>query len=146
MVPATWMVGRHTVPLVKAHFPTTVYFRSGEHGRGERGAYHFWTAVLSEPRRYGGRVRRVVIARALAVLPPVERLERMREESRTAKLATDRAAYRAYWRGVLECGRNVARIRPSTCAEVLRWMRTHPKDARHVFAANVGGRSAARPA
>lgn len=130
--PRNCQVGRATVAVLHGNFPTLAIFRSGEHGRGEAGHYHFWTAMLKEHVEMEGRVRTRVIARAQALHPPGERFERIGKEARTDSTADDRRHNRALWSRVLRAGRNVDYIRPSTVGEVARWVRTHRPDARHI--------------
>ena len=96
---------------------TEALFRGGRKGRGERGVYRFWTAVLRRPSA-------VVTARARRSLGPWARFARFGRSARDADAWI--------WLNVLEAGRAVRRIRPSTGTEVARWLRTHPGDARHV--------------
>lgn len=117
-------VGRARVPVVAAKQVSLVRFGAGEHGRGEAGDYLFWTAVLKKKR--GARKR--IWGRAYAYLPPGDRFDRIKRE------------HRRLWSELLSRGRNIRHIRPSTLAEVRRWMRTHGADARFVLFGLIGGK------
>jgi hypothetical protein len=121
----TTRVGRCAVPIRGGRVPTLAHFTGGRRGPREHGIYAFWTALLT--RRVDRQ--RSIIVRALSVLPPGERFERMRREARTARTAGERQAYRELWRRVLHAGRNIKAIRPANRGEVSRWLETHPEDA-----------------
>jgi hypothetical protein len=125
-------VGKYSVEVRQAEFGSFVSFSSGERGRHERGDYLFWTAVLKRKIRFGRRKARKISGRAHYLLPPGDRFDRMRLELRTAKDKNARAAYKEMWLGILQEGRNIAYIRPSTAAEIMRWFKTHGSDVRYV--------------
>jgi hypothetical protein len=130
--PTTCYVSVNPVPLRGANYPSVVGFAAGEHGRGEGGLYHFWTAVLRRRVMLEGRMRWRVICRAQAVHPPGERFSRIGNEAKTEASPDDRKHNRCLWFDVLKRGRNIAYIRPSTLAEIKRWVTPHGADARHI--------------
>jgi hypothetical protein len=129
-------VGAVQVPVVRAKGVTLVRFRAGEHGAREAGDYLFWTAVLKK--RKGSKSR--ILGRAYAYLAPGDRFDRIKREMRRAKSSADRAAYRRLWLELLSRGENIKHVRPSTLAEVRRWMRTHAADARFALFGLIGGK------
>jgi hypothetical protein len=143
--PTHCRVARTRVALRGANYPTLAIFSAGELGRVEAGHYHFWTAVFREPRTLEGKKRRRSIARAQAVHPPGERFERMRHEATTAPDPDERAHNSKLWRDVLERGRNIQWIRPSTEREVRRWCEAHESDARHITILIVRGERVQAP-
>jgi hypothetical protein len=140
--PYSCRIGKATVPLRDGNWPTLAVFRAGEHGTGEAGHYHFWTAVLMSPVKVKDRVRKLVIGRSQALHDPGERFERIGKEAKLYESTEDREHCRVTWLEVLESGLNVAYVRPSTLAEVRRWIATHPADARHITRLVVRGKDA----
>lgn len=136
-VASSCLVGKYEIPLKRANWPTVVTFKAGEHGRREGGVFHFWTAVFSRPKRMraslaGRRLKRRSICRSLAVNPPGERFFRNKRDSVVSVDVEDRIYLRELWFDVMEQGKNIAYIRPSTPAEVERWISTHEKDSRFI--------------
>ncbi len=107
------------------NYPTLWHFSSGEHGPKEAGIYAFWTAVLGTGKKAKG-----LCGRALVTEPPGDRFDRIRREMRTARAKADRVAYARQWRELIERGRAIRYLRPSTPEEVRKWMKGHEKDAR----------------
>lgn len=124
----TTRVGAAPVPVLRAKHISLVRFSAGEHGRGEAGDFLFWTAVLKKKRKGKGRL----IGRAYAYLGPGDRFDRIKRENPRP------------WVELLSRGANVKHIRPSTIAEITRWMRTHAADARFVLSGLVGGKAVSR--
>jgi hypothetical protein len=142
-LPSLTLVGEEYVPVRGANFPTLVYFRAGEHGLSEAGAFHFWTAVLSEPRRFKGKLRKVSIGRAFAVQPPGERFHRFMRDAVISVDPEEREHNVGLWNFVIEAGRNISFIRPSTVTEVRRWMSAHDTDTQ--YAKSIFYRGQERP-
>jgi len=117
-------VGRARVPVLAARHVSLVQFSAGAHGRREAGEFLFWTAVLRK--RRGAKKR--IWGRAYACLSPGDRFDRLKRE------------HRRLWAQLLSRGRNIRHIRPSTLAEIIRWMQTHAADARFVSLGLVGGK------
>lgn len=137
--PSLTIVGTTFVELRSANFPTTVVFTAGEHGRGERGLWAFWTTMLKRPVRFKDKLRRRIIGRAFAVLPPGERFTRMRSEAKTAPDPEERSHDYGMWYRVLKQGHNVKYIRPSTPREVRLWANAHEADSKHMRSLQYGG-------
>ena len=123
----TTMVGRYKVPIKKYHYPTIIAFSSGDLGRQERGLYCFWTATFK--RKYFGKDR--IFGRALSVLSPGDRFDRMKREMRSDPDLKDRKVYEEMYVCMLQRGDNIKYIRPSTPKEVRLWMESHKSDARY---------------
>jgi hypothetical protein len=140
--PTTCRIGGVTVKLRDGEWPTVAVFRAGEHGTGEAGHYNFWTAVLSEAVKVGRRTRKLVIGRAQALHDPGERFERIGREITAYESVEDRNHCRVTWLEVLRKGENVAYVRPSTLAEVRRWIKPHPADSKFLTRLIVRGREA----
>lgn len=107
-------IGAFLVPVLEA--PAAVgLFPDGHY-------YAFWTAVFKK--RIGKRWR--VWGRARVGLSAGDRFDRMGRESRAAYIPKeDRQEYKRMWENMGR-GANVKYVRPSTRAEVAKWLRTHP--------------------
>jgi len=123
------LVGKFQIPVVRAKFCTIVQFSAGVHGKRERGDYCFWTARLKKPAKGARAGKRQLIGRAYAWLPPGDRFARMERES-SGK--TDASEYHYLWHSFLKRGQNIQYIRPSTRAEVQRWIDSHLSDAKFI--------------
>jgi hypothetical protein len=121
----TTKIGRCEVIVRRANFPSLRHFSGGAHGRKEAGIYSFWTVVL----RRKGKNR--VWGRALSTLPAGDRFDRMRREMLRDRSKENRAHYERIWKKFLKEGRAIRYIRPSTEAEIAKWMRGHKADAKY---------------
>ena len=131
-------VGPYLVQVVNAKFPTIVSFKGGAKGIRERGDFAFWTTVLKK--RRGPKKGNRIWGRARLILPPGDRVDRMKKEMLYASDKNDRKIYRLWWTKVIEKGKNIKYIRPSSLPEVKKWMRSHQSDARYIFRIIVGGK------
>lgn len=129
-------IGNCVVAVKKANFPSIVSFRAGEHGKKERGDFHFWTAVFKKP--IGGKKK--IFGRAFAALPPGDRFDRMKIECKTAIPVEDRKIYRKYWSEYLMKGANIKYVRPSTLKEIKKWRKSHLSDEKHIFRLIINGK------
>jgi hypothetical protein len=127
-------VGAYSVEVMDAHKAAIVYFKSGAHGTKEAGYFAFWTAVLKT-----GKKRRIW-GRASVGLSAGDRMDRMQFEMHESKDPDDRRIYGRFWTQLLRRGKNICFIRPSTKAEIAKWMRGHVSDAVHAYHITVSRR------
>ena len=131
MTAKTFKIGAFSVKAKLGH-ATIVKFTGGAHGRNEAGYFAFWTAKLRRPVSISQRSPiKKIIGRALVGLDCSERFNRMREASKKDRNAANRAIYRMLFHEAMKKGSNVALIRPSTTAEVRKWMKSHSSDAKY---------------
>ena len=130
-------VGKFKVPVRRHNFCTIVTMSGGEHGRRERGDFCFWTAVLAEPVRMDGKLRKKIFGRAHVSLSAGDRFDRMKREMKKSRA---KETYAFFWNNLLRGGDNIKFIRPSTAGEVKMWLKTHEKDAKYFASALIGGK------
>jgi hypothetical protein len=134
-VPFYAKVGKFNIPIVNWRFPTIATFKSGQHGKRERGDFFFWTAVIKN-RKYP---KNRIIGRAYALHNPGDRFDRMNKERLHASSKGDRKAYQKMW-DVIGGGKNLKHIRPATKKEVKRWADSHKSDAKYISRLSIAGK------
>lgn len=112
--PQTTRIGRFDVPLRMGKWQMVIAFKNGY--------FAFWTAVFKKP--VAGRKK--IWGRAQVGLSAGDRFDRMKRECRAGWIpAEDRPEYKRMWEAMGR-GANVKFVRPSTRAELKRWLDTHP--------------------
>lgn len=104
-------IGEYRVPILYYLYPTLGSFLGGAKGEHEAGDYAFWTVML-KTNRYDH-----VYARNRVFLGPEERF------NRKPYVHDD----------LIQRGKNVRYIRPSTVEEVKAWLYDHPNDSEYLY-------------
>jgi len=126
-------IGNYLIEVRDPHYPSLVFFKKAKGSKDNEGVYAFWSVI-------GKNGNRLVTARARVGLHAGERFERINVDIFRAGSLEDRRAYAQFFYDVMDSGKNVGWIRPSSNEEVAKWAKSHEEDFKYAVNIYIGGK------